>query len=397
MGKSFKNIVSTIRSDYFEWRYWGNLKSNMEKQIKNYSNVPSPALLIPYINKPGIAFSFDDSFRINDWYEYGKEIFGYYDVKVTFNINGHHHFEGQREHTQSEIDKLLELQSNGHEIAHHGFKHRNAAKYSDEVGMSRWLEDEIISLFKWMDKQSHSMTGDKFRKLVSYALPYTEYNNEIIDELVPKYFKIVRGHLFKDNLTSFNHSGITPSICIDIPYLSNINYIKKIMKIAKVTGRNLILMCHSILPEEISWEDFGWGDDNAGVSWWRTSPNTLKEIINEARMYGMEFYRTSEIAGVATFIDPSFEKTVREILKTNEQWVTISDLTIIKELDLSDKNVTNLDGIQYFLNLEKITLDKLNVTNYRLLEKLPKLKDIYVKNEYLKNKKMNFDMPDSLC
>jgi peptidoglycan/xylan/chitin deacetylase (PgdA/CDA1 family) len=334
-----------------------------------------------YLMKPGIAFSFDDSFRVNHWTKYGKEMFGYYDVKVTFNINAFHHFEGEREHTQEEIDLLLELQTNGHEIAHHGFKHQNAASYSSEKGLSGWIEDEIEAQLCWMEKQVHSKTNEKFKKPVSFALPYSEYNEGNIKELVPRYFKIVRGHLFEDNLTPVNHVGFAPSICIDSKFLSDLKYIKKIMKMAKQSGKNLIFMCHSIIPDEVKWEEFGWGEESMEAGEWRTSPNTIQAIIDEAKKAGMEFYTTAEIAGVATFIDRNLEKCVREYISNPKvQWISIFELSMINELDLSGKYISNLDGLQYFTNLEKLYIGDNNISDFRLIERLPKLKDVRISN-----------------
>lgn len=363
---------------YPHWYYGGiiNEMENINDKFK-YKKTKIQEHLSPYINKPGIAFSFDDSFRVNQWYKYGKEMLGYYDVKVTFNINAFHHFEGQREHTQEEIDLLLELQANGHEIAHHGYKHQNANQYSIEHGLSNWIEDEIKPLFHWMENQAHSKTNEKFKQTVSFALPYSEYTEEHIKELIPKYYKIVRGHLFEDNLIPFNYTGFAPSICVDSKFLKDIKYIKKIMKMAKKTGNNLIFMCHSIIPEEINWMDFGLGEDAMEAGEWRISPNTLQAIIQEAKKIDMEFYTTSEIAGVATFIDKDLENCVRGLISNKTtQWIPISDLSSIKELDLRSKNISNLDGIQYFTNLEKLYLNDNNISNLKLTERLPKLKEI---------------------
>ncbi|MEH6908666.1 polysaccharide deacetylase family protein, partial [Neobacillus drentensis] len=311
----------------------------------------------PYLSKPGISFSFDDSFRVKHWYKYGKELFGYYDVKATFNINAFHHFEGQREHTQEEIDMLLELQANGHDIAHHGYKHRNANTYSNEKGVSSWVEDDIKPLFTWIENKSHSKTKEKFKKPVTYAFPYTQFNEENIKELVPEYFKAVRGHLSENNLIPFNYTGFFPSIIIDSKILSDLKYIKRIMKLAKKSGDNLVFMCHSLIPEEINWKDFGWGEESVAAGEWRISPKVIQEIIAEAKKLDLEFYTTAEIAGIATFIDKNLESCVRKYISNpDDPWISISELSMIRELDLSSKNISNLDGIQYFINLEKLNL-----------------------------------------
>jgi hypothetical protein len=151
------------------------------------------------------------------------------------------------------------------------------------------------------------------------------------------------------------------------------------MKIAKQSGRNLIFMCHSILPDDVKWDEFGWGEDHTGVDGWRISSKSLKKIINIARKYDMAFYTTSELAGVATFIDPNLEKVIRnQISNPSDKWISIKEISCIKELDLSNKNISNLDGIHYLLNLETLNLRNNNITDFRLLKKLPKLKNLSI-------------------
>ena len=79
--------------------------------------------------------------------------------------------------------------------------------------------------------------------------------------MVSKYFKVVRGGFSdENNLVGFNHTGYAPSIGIDEIVLSDVEYVKKILRIAKESGANVIFMCHSILPDEVDWNDFGWED-----------------------------------------------------------------------------------------------------------------------------------------
>jgi peptidoglycan/xylan/chitin deacetylase (PgdA/CDA1 family) len=377
------NGLVALKNKYYQWRFWNYVYRNMIKHVEINNNEEND--FIPYINKPGIAFSFDDSYRINDWIKYGKELFGYYDVKVTFNINAIHHFEGKREHTQNEIDMLLELQRNGHEIAHHSLTHKKATDYSNQFGIKKWLEDEIEALFQWMENQSHSLTGEKFKKPVTFVFPHFLYSSETLHELIPKYFKIARGYHYKDNLTPFNHEGFAPSICLDDYYSCNLTYVKKMIRIAKKAGENIIITCHSILPEDINWNDFGWGEESIKSGTWRTTPKTIQLIIEEAKRNGMEFYTTSELAGVATFIDDNFEKAVRNLITKPAKWISISELLKIKELDLCGRNITNLDGIQYFQNLEVINISNNNITDTRLLDKLPKLKRIINSEQTIKD------------
>jgi peptidoglycan/xylan/chitin deacetylase (PgdA/CDA1 family) len=373
-----ESVLNELKRQYFDWRYWGYLYRQMKThtEYQPSTKLESNSMLTPYINKPGIAFSIDDSFRVRDWYTYGKGLFGFYDVKVTFNINAFHHYEGGREHSQEEIDMLLDLQANGHELAHHGFKHKDVVKYSEQVGIEKFIDEEIEAMFRWMNKQVHSKTGEKFKKPVSFAYPHFRYNDHVLKALVPKYFKITRGHLKGNYLTPFNHTGFAPSICIDSHYLANPRNVDKVINFAKQSGFNLIFTCHSILPKEVEWDIFGW-PMNDHERRWRTNTNIIQYIISAAKKNDLEFYTTAEMAGVATFIDHNFENEIRNVLSISpDSWIYIRELMRVKELDLSNQKISNLDGIQYFLNLEKLDLRNNNIVDYRLLNKLKNLVDI---------------------
>ncbi len=286
--ESLTHTIKKYLNVYHQWRYWNYLARSTK-----HHTAPRQTTLY---KKPGIALSFDDSFRVEHWYRYGKNLFLNHGVKVTFNINAFHHFAEQRPHTQKEIDLLLELQRDGHEIAHHGLKHQRVTSYVAEFGMSRWLEDDIKSLFTWLEKQAHSKTGETFKRPVTYAFPYFTYEQRHVDAIVPKYFKVVRGQQYGDCLTLSNHTGLVPSICIDNKFLHRGKNIKKILKIAKKKEKHIILTCHSILPVDFDWKSCGWGDESEMAGQWRIAPKTLETIIDLAKQLDMPFYTTAEIA-----------------------------------------------------------------------------------------------------
>lgn len=356
---------------YYQWRYWNNILNKMEViQGEDTSRLSNQ-------RKPGIVLSFDDSFRVEHWHKYAKELFGFYNIKATFNINAFHHFMNQREHSQKEIDMLLDLQADGHEIAHHGFKHERAIDYTNKFGLESWIEDEITALFNWMSNQSHSLTGDKFKNPVTYAFPHFNFDEQHINKLVPKFFKVVRGHYGNNNLTQFNQTGFIPSICIDSNLLKNRKYIMKILRKAKKLDRNIILTCHSILPEEYNWDNLNFGIESKNAGKWRISPDTINMIISEATKLDMPFYTTAEIAGIATFIDDNLEQVIRnQLSKPTLKWIPIEELYLIKSLDISNQNITGLDGIEYFENLETLNISNNPIKDFRLLKKLPKLKKV---------------------
>jgi Leucine-rich repeat (LRR) protein len=79
---------------------------------------------------------------------------------------------------------------------------------------------------------------------------------------------------------------------------------------------------------------------------------------------------------------------VREqITNPKAKWIPISELIEITELDLSNRNIANLDGIQYFLNLESLNLANNQIKNFRLLEKLPKLSNLNIENNSIQTNK----------
>jgi peptidoglycan/xylan/chitin deacetylase (PgdA/CDA1 family) len=355
---------------YHQWRYWNYIARSVKKNIECFPDKKQTELY----KKPGIALSFDDSFRVEHWHKYGKGLFARHGVKATFNINAFHHFEGQRQHTQKEIDLLLELQRDGHEIAHHGMQHRRATYYSLKKGMKRWIEDDIQPLFKWLEKQTHSKTGEIFKTPVTYAFPHFVYEQEHVEAIVPKYFKVVRGHQNGGGLISYNHIGLAPSICIDSKFLHNGKSIKRILNIAKCAGKHIILTCHSILPKNREWGAEGWGSEAETAGQWRISPETLQLIIDLAGQMDLPFYTTAEIAGVATFADLNLEMCVREQLSDPfTRWIPIAELSSIRNLDVQNKGINNLDGIQYFSNLESLDVRNNPISDFRLLDKLPKL------------------------
>lgn len=363
---------------------------NMRKVYKGKSRKTTKEIM--YINKPGIVLSFDDSLRVKHWYYYGKDLFGFYNVKATFNINAMLPFVN-RLHNQEEIDMLIELQHNGHELVHHGFSHRDAEKYCLENGYIQWLQQDIEPLINWMGKQKHSVTKEKMKKPVSFAFPYSSFNEEIVDKLIPEYFKVCRGHFNKNqfqDLVTFEQMGFVPSICIDSNMLPDVRFIKPVLKLAKSMGCNIIFMCHSILPEEVNWKDFNWGQASLEAGEYRISPKSLIYIIEEARKLDLEFYTLSEIGGVATFIDGNLENSIREKLHINskEKWLLIKDLINVKKLDLSSSNISNLGGMEYFLGLEELDISNNNICDIRILSKLKKLRVVNIKNDNIYSSSM---------
>lgn len=340
---------------------------------------------IKYINKPGIALTFDDSFRIRHWYKYGigenrwyKNIFGFYNIRSTFNINAINQFESSRELNQSEIDMLIDIQSNGHELASHGYSHKNAVDYVKYYGADKWYNDEIKEMNEWISDKKHSKNGKKIKKFVSFAYPYSQYSDITNSLLENNGFVIYRAYKNDFLFLNCEHKGLTPSVCIDKKLLKRKIRILRLLKEAKRESKNIVLMCHSILPNRVKWDSFGFGKESVKDGEYRISPGMLKFIIFVGRIYGFEFYTLSDLAGVATFADDKFEIYIRQLTNNFKKTIPIRDLVDIKELDLSKSGISNLDGIQYFINLKKIILPGKDIDGIKILKRLKTLKSIEI-------------------
>lgn len=84
----------------------------------------------------GLAFSFDDH-DLEGWHAL-RPLFALYDAKVTFFISAYH--------TLNEIDraKLRDLHADGHSIDYHSTTHQNAETYASELGVERYIADDIL-------------------------------------------------------------------------------------------------------------------------------------------------------------------------------------------------------------------------------------------------------------
>jgi hypothetical protein len=84
----------------------------------------------------GLALSFDD-YDVDGWYSL-REMFQLYDARVTFFVSSFHVL--YPEH----IAKLHQLEKDGHAIEYHSTNHDYADTYTAELGVERYIEDEIL-------------------------------------------------------------------------------------------------------------------------------------------------------------------------------------------------------------------------------------------------------------
>lgn len=121
--------------------------------------------------KAGILFTFDDS-HIDEWYAQ-RPLFQKYNIHATFFIARPHLLDS------SQINKLKILASDGHEIACHGYRHKNAINFQPK----EYLNQEIIPALQKMNEIGFETT--------SFAYPFGKSTAEL-DSILLGYFKTIR-------------------------------------------------------------------------------------------------------------------------------------------------------------------------------------------------------------
>ncbi|WP_319481645.1 polysaccharide deacetylase family protein [uncultured Draconibacterium sp.] len=123
-------------------------------------------------NKQGaVVFSFDDQY-IDEWYSQ-RNLFNQYNIKATFFISRPHQLK------PDQIEKLKQLQADGHEIGCHGLNHLNAVTYKDSINVL--IEKEIkpaIESLSELGFDAHSFAypyGSSLPNIDSILLGYFDY------------------------------------------------------------------------------------------------------------------------------------------------------------------------------------------------------------------------------
>lgn len=218
----------------------------------------------------GVILSFDDAY-VNDWFVTDHEL-KKYAWKGTFfvsKINTLKHYQ---------IQKLLKLQKEGHEIAGHGLNHYNAADFLRIHTINEYMHQEINPMLDLMH-----FYGLKVR---SFAYPYGGRTKKVDAALLEK-FKIIRGRAFCEENPSkqgcyFNHSKLVFSFSIDDTHNHfNIPHLIKLLDYAKKNNKILILNSHKTVKNVT-------GD-------YQTKNATLELICQYIKRNNMQFYTLSDL------------------------------------------------------------------------------------------------------
>ncbi|WP_264206024.1 polysaccharide deacetylase family protein [Flavobacterium shii] len=222
----------------------------------------------PY--KAGVILSFDDAY-VDEWFDADKDL-KKYSWKATFCVCRIDSIGAPQ------IDKLLQLQKEGHEIAGHGYHHYNAVKFVKKYGIDEYMKQEIDPMIASMKKLPFKVT--------SFAYPYGERSDELDKALSSKY-KIIRGRAFGGQLPKkqncyFNNSKIVFAFDIDNSHIHfSIPYLLELLDYAKKNNKILILCGHRPVKDV--------------TANYQTKIETLEFICRYMKLNDMKFYTLSDL------------------------------------------------------------------------------------------------------
>jgi peptidoglycan-N-acetylglucosamine deacetylase len=222
----------------------------------------------PY--KAGVILSFDDAY-VNEWYATNQKL-KKYGWKGTFFVCKIHTLD------QSEVQKLLKMQKEGHEIAGHTYNHVNAVDYLRVYTLRQYLNNEIDPMLRLMNFYGLDVS--------TFAYPYGS-RNEKLDAALLKKFKIIRGRAFCEQVANkqgcyYDNSSLVFSFSIDDTHNHfNIPHLLGLLEYAKKNNKILILNSHKTV-DKVS------GD-------YQTKNATLEYICKYITSNNMNFFTLSDL------------------------------------------------------------------------------------------------------
>jgi hypothetical protein len=224
----------------------------------------------PVVQHGGVILTFDDAY-VDEWYE-ADQLLKPYGWKATFCVCRIDSIGAPQ------IQKLYNLQKEGHEIAGHGYHHFNAVKYVAANGIPSYLREEIDPMIAAMKRRKvHS---------ASFAYPYGERSAELDSALTLK-FNIIRGRAFCDDTPEkegcyFRGSKFVYAFDIDNSHVHfSIPYLLELLDDAKRTNKILVLCSHRPVK-------------NITANY-QTKFETLEFVCKYMKLNHMKFYTLSDL------------------------------------------------------------------------------------------------------
>ena len=218
--------------------------------------------------QPGVVLTFDDD-SVDNWHSQ-RDLFNEYGAKATFFVSNVGSF------PDGKIEQLRDLNSDGHEIGSHGYKHVGVDGYAETGHLQEYLDEIILPSLDTLRSWGFEVN--------TFAYPYGKHTNES-DELLLKHFKFLR---YSPGLTDteevFYHCGNNEKV-LDCVWVDNggnsEGEINRILEVAKTRKKVLILCAHT-------------PDDQQEGAYFISSAK-LKFILETARDKGLKFYTMSKL------------------------------------------------------------------------------------------------------
>ncbi len=221
-------------------------------------------------NSAGVVMTFDDAY-VSEWMVLNKQMRPYC-WKATFCVSNLNSL------TLSEINGLLSLQNEGHEIAGHSLHHRNAAQFVAQHEIDLYLRQEVNPMLALMDFYG--------LKATAFAYPYGA-RSAALDTALLKKFKILRGTVYGVKKPSqrnfyFDHSKVVYGFGMDANYgYFSISQVLKLLEYAKKNNKILIVVGHKPVKKI--------------TRRYQTETKTVAIICKYVQQHQMKFYTLSEL------------------------------------------------------------------------------------------------------
>ena len=223
--------------------------------------------------KAGVVISFDDAY-VDEWF-YADKTLKKYNWKATFCVCRIDSI------GKPQLQKLQQLQREGHEIAGHGYHHYNAVKFVQKNGIDEYIKQEIDPMIASMKRLKFNVT--------SFAYPYGERSSEL-DSVLSRKFKMIRGRDFEDIAPEkegcyYRGSKFVYAFDIDNEHVHfSIPYVLELLEDAKKNNKILILSSHQPVK--------------ALTGNYQTKIETLEFICKYIKSNNMKFYTLADLSNL---------------------------------------------------------------------------------------------------
>lgn len=227
----------------------------------------------PY--KAGVVISFDDAY-VDEWFDADKAL-KKYNWKATFCVCRIDSI------GKPQLEKLHQLQNEGHEIAGHGYHHYNAVKFVNQYGIDEYVKQEISPMIVSMKRKGFNIS--------SFAYPYGERSDLLDSTLSPK-FKVIRGRDYsaltpEKEGSYFRNSKFMYAFDIDNNHIHfSIPYVLELLDYAKKNNKILILCSHKPVKKL--------------TANYQTKIETLEFICKYMKLNDLKFYKLSDLDNLET-------------------------------------------------------------------------------------------------